>query len=407
MERGVVPTDRIVRSIDMFSEVVTRYLMPVIRFVGHKDDLFDALNRIYPGLVHEREYTGEPADLVIFDRLPIDLIGPTLQLTADAAYIFSLPKSDEQTLPSADVLRHLIALTLIDPEVDEFLWHVKALMLVKELAYSNGPSAFADLLSIDRVQKRALSRVIDAVLNARTCIVTVPSDEYRKVLLDFLFGAMPEVIAPVYIDASSMVLDLLEPDRYNVISGVDINVFDLSAVVKVIERSREGCALMVIVTNRVAKQSKTAASVVAVSLESLAKRPVDAHLIAYWVAAWKSHESGRVTFYSTECINKLREKADNDPVELRRQLMKRAPRNNKPDETLLEVLDVYQRLSLDNILGETERQILLRLKELSPLVESASHAAGIPVVTFHKRTRRLANKTSLIELLSSTRKPWP
>lgn len=403
MEGGVVAPDRIIRSIDSFAEVVTHYLMPVIRWVGHKDDLFEALSRVYPGLVHERKYSGEPADLVVFDELPLDLVTPTLELTADSAYLFCLQEKEPLLLGGSENLARLNALTLVSPDAEKFLWHVKALLLIKDLAYSNGEATFADLLSIDRQHRRALALVVDAVLGSRSCVVTVPSEGYKQVLLEFLFGAMPEIIAPVYIDPSSLVPELLAQDRFNIVTNTKLENIELStqfAIESGVDKKRP---LMFIATHNEPLETPED-GLFHISLEDWDDRLEDAHLIAYWVAAWRSHATGFVSFYTSECIESVNLKANHDPIDARQILMEQTPGAKEPDKALLEVMDTYQRLSVDNILGEAERQIMMKLKEHSPLVEAASHAAGIPLVTFHKRNRRLEQKANLLRLLTSIRK---
>ena len=113
MAGAAVSTEGVVRAIEAFSETVSHYLMPVIRFVGRRDETFEALNRLYPGLTHEKQFSGEPADLVVFDHLPTDLISPTLQLGAETAYIFHVQQL-HQSLPSYSTeLSGLNALTCL------------------------------------------------------------------------------------------------------------------------------------------------------------------------------------------------------------------------------------------------------------------------------------------------------
>ena len=339
----------------------------------------------------------------MFDHLPTDLISPTLQLGAETAYIFHVQQL-HQSLPSYSTeLSGLNALTLIEPELDVLLWHVKAMLLIRELSYSNGDAVLPALLSIDREQRRAMSQLVDAIVNQCSCVVRVPSSGYRDALLDFLFGSMDELIAPEYVDADSIALELMAPDRFNII--MPRGEQGLESLVNALEMSERKPLVLIILVAGSANTSELSGSMPSVVLSDLSGRIVDAHVLAYWVSAWKSHASGRCAFFSAEVIRSASRKVKADPEKLRQQLMKRAPRGTVPTEPFAQALEVYQRLSLDDILGETERQIMLRLKELSPMVEAASYAAGIPLVTFHKRNRRLTDKSSLIELFAATRKP--
>ena len=403
MPGSAVSTEGVVRAIEAFSETIAHYLMPVIRFVGRRDETFEALNRLYPGLTHEKQFSGKPADLVVFDHLPTDLITPTLQLGADSAYIFHVQRL-HQSLPSYSTeLSGLNALTLVEPELDVFLWHVKAMLLTRELSYSNGHAVFPELLSIDREQRHAMSLLVDAIVNRRSCVVQVPSNEHRDALLEFLFGSMDDLIAPEYVDADRIDLELMASDRFNIITPPGER--ELKPLVKAIEASERNPLVLIILVAGSAITLKLPGDMASVALSDLSERVVDAHVLAYWVAAWKSHASGQCAFFSAEVVRSASRNVKSDPAKLRQQLMSQAPRGKLPPEPFAQVLEVYQRLSLDDILGETERQIMLRLKELSPVVEAASHAAGIPLVTFHKRTRRLTDKSSLIELFASVRKP--
>lgn len=399
----VVAPSRVVRSIETFADVVARYLMPVIRFVGHKDAHYESLERIYPGLIHERTHSGLDADLVIFDHHPEELLKQREQLSADSAYLFVL-RSDEDPSPLAsEALYHLNALTLITPEPDELLWHVRALLLLRDLSYSNGASVFPGLLSVDRERRHELSTLVDAVLTSNSCVVIVSSHEQRQELLDFLFGTIAEVIAPVHIDASAMIPEFLATDRFNVISSDDLSADSVTSMIRAVEVDVPYCALMVIGMRGGAIDSSMFGDTVLLSLDRWGHDSSDAPLLAYWTAAWKSHQTGRFSFYASSVIEQARTHADSNHFIARRLLEDEMPSESTPDERLTEILKIYQRLSLDSILGETERRIMLNLREQSPVIEAASHAAGIPAVTWHKRARRLGEKTSLIELLTFSR----
>ena len=383
------------RSIIDFTELVTDYLIPVIRFVGHKDELFDALERIYPGLVHEREYSGAEANLVIFDKMPIRLLQPQLKLSADTAYIFALSTPDLLNDDGKKVLQNLNALTLVKPDREQLLWNVKVLLMINELSYTNGQSTFIDLMSINPDHRAEKSKLINAVLNRHSCMVTVPSDGYRDTLLQFLFDTAPKGSVPIYVDASRAQNDLFEKDRCNVVLAS--NDDELEAISLAIDGVSEDISILLFVTNSCSLTISSSRKMIPISLEnSLDKTGI--HLIAYWCAAIASHRTGKIEFFSNEYIEDIFTRCGHDPVEYRNKILSSTPQQEMPDSVLGEILETYQRLSLDSILGELERHILLRMKERCPKIEAASHSVGIPTVTFHKKNARLAKKPSLIEM---------
>ena len=398
-------SSRLIGLIEAFAEGVAHYLMPTVRWVGHKDERFEALARGYPGLTHERDPSGEAADLVIFDRLPIDLIEPPGTFSAESAYLFCLEA--DASLPPwlPDALARHTALTLLDPSIETLLWHVKALLLVRDLSYAVGTAGFPELLSIDRDHRRAIAQLVNAVLERRSCVVTVPSDDYRTVLLEFLFGAMPERIAPVYVDAPRFDPAQLASDRFNVVSDGAISEADLSALIAgAVARDRR-CPLMIVRTGDVREEPATTASpgMLELSLGGWSERDADAHLLSYWAAAWHSHRSGAMAYYSATSIKEIHGQSGHDPCAARKLFTASTPDEALPDDTLGKLLEVYQRLSMDSILDEAERQIMSTLRDHSPLMEAVSHAAGIPKTTYYNRARRLAKRASLIELLASAR----
>lgn len=398
-------SSRVVGLIETFAEGVAHYLMPTVRWVGaKKDERFEALQRGYPGLRHERAPSGETADLVVFDRLPLDLLETPGTLSAESAYLFCLEAGAPLPAWLPDVLARHTALTLLDPSTETVLWHVKALLLVRDLSYAVGTSGFPELLSIDRDHRQAIAQLVAAVVERRSCIVIVPSDDYRTVLLEFLFGAMPESIAPVYIDASRFDRSQLASDRFNVVGDGALTASELSALLDGAAARDRRCPLMIVRTDDAREApSTTVTGMLELSLGGWSEREADAHLLAYWAAAWHSHRNGIMAYHSAASIEGIRARAGHDPCTARRLFMASTPDEPSPNNTLGELLEVYQRLSMDSILEEAERQIMSTLREHSPVVEAASHAAGIPTTTYYKRARRLAKRASLIKLLASTR----
>lgn len=396
---------RVVESIEAFADEVARYLMPTIRWVGHKDETFESLARSYPGLIHERDASGEPADLVIFDRLPIELLETSDRLSAESAYLFCLEPGAVLPPSLPDSLSRHIALTLLGPSTETLLWHMRSLLLMRDLSYAVGSSGFPELLSIDRDHRRRLAAVVNAVLDGRSCILTVPNVDYRAALLDFLFGGMPSSIAPAYIDPSRFAPELLFADRFNIVVGDNLSAAELSALTDDAGAREQRCSLMIIRVGNAHTESDPTADRLEVSLTGWAERKVDAHLIAYWASAWHSHRSGTVAYYSAASIDRIHAQSGHDPCAARNLFMESCPDETSPDNVLSELLETYRRLSMDSILDEVERQVMSRMREHSPVVEAASYAMGIPTTTYYKRVRRLSKRASLIELLASSRSP--
>ena len=398
-------SSRVIGLIETFAEGVAQYLMPTVRWVGtRKDERFEALARAYPGLLHERTPSGEAADLVIFDRLPLDSLKTSDTLSAESAYLFCLEAGAPPAPWLPDALARHTALTLLDPSTETMLWHVKALLLMRDLSYAVGTAGYPELLSIDHDHRRALAQLVNAVFERRSCVVTVPSDDYRRTLLEFLFGAMPRNIAPVYIDASRFDPSQLVADRFNVVSDGALTASALSALLDGAAARDRRCPLMIVRTDDAREVPSTMMTgMLELSLGGWSEREADAHLLAYWAAAWHSHRNGIMAYHSDASIDGIRARAEHDPCVARELLMGLTPEASSPPDTLGELFEVYQRLSMDSILDEAERQIISTLRAHSPVVEAASHAAGIPTTTYYKRVRRLDKRASLIKLLASAR----
>lgn len=402
MTHDITAPGHVVKAIESFAATIAHYLLPVIRFVGHRDERFAALAKLYPALTHEKRHSGDEADLVIFDHFPNELLEDPSALDADAAYLFCLESADELPRHPPGSLNRLNALSLVAPTIDELLRHVTAQLMVKDLSYGNGQSTFPELLSVDRDRRRALSGIVSDVLALRPSLITVPSQRSHDALIGFLFDAMDDAIAPVRIDGRAMEPALLASDRYNLVDGSALADDELAALFHAgIDGERP--PLMVV---RVADACPAIALPEDVAIRSLGTAEpgeLDLQLQAYVVAARHSHRSGTVERYPTATVRDLLTRSGGDPFDARHPIDSPPSDESGPREGFDALLERYKRLSLDSILEEAERSIMRRLRERSPTVGAASHASGIPTVTWHKRTARLANKSSLIELLASAR----
>ena len=399
----LVGPNQLIRSIDEFSSTVSRYLIPVLRFVGHKDVLFDGLIRQFAGLVHEKRFSGEPAHLVIFDHIPHELLSNGRSLTADTAYVFCLEEEETFTSEELSLLRNRIAVTLFKPELGELIWHIKALLVLQDLSFSNERSASIGLLSIDLAYRRAIGSVIASVFDKRSCLVSVSSKKVRATLVEFLFGSVPKSIAPLRIKGSTTAVDSLSTERISLVDDSALSLSELTLLYQEAKEQHPKPQLMAIVVGHSVSELSDAVDADCIDLPDLQSRLLDTHLLSYWCSALKSHTEQQVKYFSESEIDEKLKDAGYSADEFVALLVAEKCTENSTIEILTQLIDTYDRLSIDDIISEAERHVMIKLRMQCEIVEAASNAAGIPKVTFNKRMRRLDDRTSLLGLLSNTK----
>lgn len=399
----LVGPNQLIRSIDEFSSTVASYLLPVLRFVGHKDVLFDGLVRQFAGLVHEKRFSGDPAHLIIFDHIPHELLSTTGFLNANTAYVFCLEEGERFSDEELNLLSKRVAVTLFNPELDELIWHVKALLVLQDVSFSNEHSAFATLLSIDPDYRRAICSVIASVFDGRSCLVSVSSEPVRETLIDFLFGSLPKNVSPLRIKGSTVAIDALPTDRLSLVDDASLSLSDLKAFFNATEAQASQPQLMAITVGHSVSSISDTLDALCIDLPDLQHRLLDTHLLSYWCSTFKSHTDRQVKYYADSVIKKMLKKSGFSANEFADLLLDEKCTEKTTIDILTQLVDTYDRLSIDDIMSEAERHVMIKLRMQCEIVEAASNAAGIPKVTFNKRMRRLEDRTSLLGLLSNTK----
>ena len=389
-------------AIDVFTSDVTRYLLPVICYVGHKDDLFEPLQRQYPGTIHRKRYLAENSHVTIFDHIPHDLLSADNPLSADSSYIFILDGDFQYTEQELLSLQRLNSITLLNPEPGELFWQIKALLLVQSLTYANARSVFPSLLSIDVDYRQTISTIIRNVIECNSSVVSVCSESVRQALISFLFDSMPNSISPLIIKGGHEAISSLPVDRLCFIDGSSHQMSDIVSLYQHVSSIDSAVSVMAILVNQDLSSLNEIHDVHTVSLPELHSRSVDAHLLAYWCSAQQSHTIHKMAYHSIHTVNQTSSQALYCPVQFLSLLGSQDARDDESGDILTELVSTFDRSSIDSIMSEVERMVMSKLRDQCSIVESASHAAGIPRVTYNKRSRRLSDRQSLLNLLSNS-----
>ncbi len=389
-------------AIDVFASYVTGYLLPVICYVGHIDELFAPLQRHYPGAIHDKRFIGTVADVTIFDHIPHDHLTGEKRLSPSCAYIFILDPGVLYTEQELHSLKRLNAITLVNPGPEEVLWHIKSLLLVQSLSFCNSRFVFPSLLSVNAEYRQYISRIIKNVIDQQSCVVSVGSVAVRESLVSFLFGTMPDSISPMLIRGDQEAINTLPTDRLCFIDTAPTEVSDILSLYQEVSKTNSSASIMAIVVGDDLESLSDVPSLETILLPDLQSRSTDAQLLSYWHASNQSHTSHQHYYYSIITVNQKTVEALYCPSLFLDTLSSDDAVHTQPNEILSELINTFDRISMDSIVSEVERMIMIKLREQCKIVESASHAAGIPKVTYNKRNQRLRDRQSLLSLFAKS-----
>lgn len=398
----LISPNQLINSIDSFAASVARYLSPVIRFVGHKDQYFDTLYRKFPDLHHEKRFSGEPAHLVVFDEIPQSFLDKNSTLPIDSAYIFCLDDSEILTDEQRSLLRNRVSVTLYDPDPEELYWHAKALLMVQDVSFNNSLFSFPELMSVDVEFRRSLAQLIVASINSKSSIAFVESGRLKDAVEMFLFGSLPSVVSPFKASLDSLDKHSLPDDRSTLVDVVCNSPEEIEHALTVLEPCTYSKSVIAFITCNSLVHENISSSSDIVFLKDLRERNIDSQLIAHWCATFMSSLFEKPRYFSNEQIKSaLNESNYSSPLFID-ALLADNPGLNEPNKSFNELISKYDRPSIDDLLNEAELKIMLYLESRAGIKDAASSAAGIPTVTFRKRLKRLERKESLIGLISNS-----
>ena len=400
---SLMGSHQLLSSIESFSESVTQFLLPVVRFVGHKGKLFDDLERRFSGLIHEKRYSQQPAHLVIFDEMPYPLLTPEHSLSADAAYLFCLNERQALSDQQQAFLSDRMSLVLTQPTTEEVIWHVKTLLILQDIAYVNGSTCYVPLLSVDVRFRQCISSLVAASIKLDSCMICVGTSSLQQMLVDFVFALHPSVIRPNYFDYQDLNAHELPTDRASVTLPHCQTNAELQSLSVALSQAMASKPVIAIVVCDDADQVDVYTPFPVLVLPTLNTRPIDAKIIAYWCAAFQAHTYDSPRYYSQHQITVSMRLSNGNSDAYLDTLVGMIPDSETLDDDFLELIDRYDRLSIDDIFDVAEQRVMQNLRERSTIVDAASNAAGIPKVTFHKRMKRLGEKQTLLSLLFSVR----
>jgi len=234
-------------------------------------------------------------------------------------------------------------------------------------------------------------------------MICVGTSSLQQMLVDFVFALHPSVIRPHYFDVEDLNGDELPTDRASVTLPHCQTNTELQSLSVVLTQAIASRPVIAIVVCGEADQVDVYAPFPVLVLPTLNSRPIDAKFIAYWCAAFQAHLYDSPRYYSQHQIaESMRLSSGNSDAYLD-TLAGMTPDSETLDDDFLELIDRYNRLSIDDIFDVAEQRVMQNLRERSTIVDAASNAAGMPKVTFHKRMKRLGEKQTLLSLLFSAR----
>jgi len=396
-----VRTGELYNSLSGFTDTVVKYLLPIIRYVGHKDRYYDALYRQYPNLVHEKRHSAMPSNVTIFDDIPSGIRDRTISMDPGTAYIFCLDDEGIQFHEDEiETIANTLYVVLRSPSVDDLLHHLSNLLFLQDISYSNFDTFYPSLISVDRDFRAVLKSVLYACINLERAICLVSSIECNSVLADFLFGSS-NLNTPYKVTLEHLDPALLPTDRCSLIQYTCTNTQDLELACQVLSETDSSDAIIAILTVDDVLSDEIPVSFIDYRMPNLQYRLTDSSLIAHWAAYHKSISTCSVLYYSKDQIDNLIKLSNYDELMFVKYLMMTEPESPTPSEDYLGAHSNYGKLTLDQIIQEAQRKIMIQLQRRSPIADAASSAAGIPSVTFRKRIKRLHERPNLLNHLSN------
>ncbi len=395
--------NQLITAIEGFSSDVTRYLMPVICYIGgKKDDFLKPLRRYYPGAIQHDSYTGEKAQVTIFNHIPHDLLGFDSPLSPDGSYIFLLDEDLLYTEQELDVLYRLNAVTLVKPDPLEVMWQIRTQLTVQNLSYANDRTVFPSLISADLEYRDKISKIIRSVIHGESLIVSVCSLKVREALFSFLFDFMPKSIRPQVIRGDNEGLSSLPLDRLCLIEGPNHTLDNVLSLYQQVSDLESSPSIMTVLIGEDLSDIEEDSEIETATLRDLSTRTGDSHLLAYCCSAQQSHTIHKMSYHSIPTVNKITVEAMYCPDQYLSLLGFQDARNVEPGDILTELTDTFDRLSIDSIMSEVERMVMVKLRDRCKLAESASYVAGIPRVTYNKRAKRHSDRQSLLTFFTNS-----
>ena len=400
----MIGPNQLIKSIDKFSESVTSYLSPIVRYVGHKDEYFDVLFRKFPDLQHEKRFSGKPSHLVVFDEFPTSVLEEDKNLPAEAGYILCLDEepalSDEQLF----ILKNRISVTLIKPTTDELYWHCRAILILQDVSYTNHKQYYPPLISVDLEFRKSLGDLIFCSIQQKSCLITTDSEQLSDALINFMLSSLPEILEPFEVSLNNLESESLPLNKLLFLRTECDTKKELDSLVSAYEACQDNrnknIIAFVTIKRSLIRHTKSVSSYTHFS--NLKKRTIDALLIAYWASSFKSSNYLIPRYYSRAQINRTLKSSGFDAVLYLSELLSQEPLLTSPNNWLREIVAKYERPTIDDILNDAEQKVMLGLHLRAKILDAASNAAGIPSVTFRKRMKRLEKKESLLGLISST-----
>ena len=389
--------------IDDFAGAVAQYLSPVVRYVGHNDRYFDALRKQFSGVILEESYSGLPAHLVVFDQPPQELLSKGKLLSPDSSYVFFVDRKPDFDDEIRGLLKNRISITLLRPTIKALLWHIRALLLLRDVSYSNSSHSFPALMSIDVGFRQAVNDLIEPSQNLQSAVACFPSASLRDAVDDLLFGSLPRRQQPHRFPIEHLDVNSLHADRINLLVSSVSDQLKLPKLLSVCKRVLRTKPTIVLIDCVDAAEHYESATSGFVHFPTLESRYSDALLIAYWCAAFKSCDLDTPQFYSDRQVQGALDASGHDPVAYLSELLAVVPEKFHVGDDLSELIDNFERFSIDDVLGATQLKVLQILKG-SSVIDAASTAAGIPTVTYYKRMKRITDKTSLLSIFDDAQK---
>ena len=301
--------------IDGFAEATAQYLMPVVRYVGNHDQYFDALQKQFSGVILEASYSGLPAHLVVFDQPPQDLLSAGKSLPPDSAYVFFVDRKPDFDSEIRGLLRQRISITLLRPTIKALLWHMRALLLLRDVCYRNTSSVFPALMSIDVGFRKAVNDLVEPSQNLRSAIACFSSAGLRDAVDDWLFGSLPRRQQPHRLPTEHLDINSLKADRINLLVSSLSDELTLPKLLSACKRAVQEKPTLVLIDCAEATEQPETTHPDLVHFPTLEPRYSDALLIAYWCAALRSCDLETPQFYSDRQVQKALDASGYDPAE--------------------------------------------------------------------------------------------
>ncbi len=357
----------VTRMIKEFANEASKYLMPRITFVGKDSKLAEDLQENLSWLTLSTEFKTNDSEIYILKNIPENFLEIESSVPENTGIIVVVDTNRPYPDEVRRALQRRIAVTLHNPEIENLLWTIRAVLLLKEAAYAVGTGA--KLFSVDVEFRKKMSQCITSIVRGENFVISCEGAVELGQVKNFLFAPMPYAIKPRELARIEDITNKRNNNKYMTITCTGEEILRMFEFILKDRSDAVHSKKLIIFHNGSSKKVGPTGGLKVYGISTLKERKADRCLEVLMNSMESSHETLGLRITTDESDSS---EQDNTIVA------------NELDS----ILKHYRRMSLDSIITEAESAVLIELKRKAGSVKAVSAAAGISPATYYKKISR-------------------